>query len=212
MKKIVSMGIAFSVTALTSIAALAESADSSTSEESVQGTYLTAAKTAGDYVNGSNVTFSVKVTQSGITKGGFMVKAEGLEFVSSDVEGGEFSAESGAATFTGDSYDKDSVVATFTYKVIAKTGENVRFAISEHEDYPGAVDPIPVTGLVIEGTSASGTSSTPATSSTTSGNSSTINSGNSNGTTNSPATGAAFTLVPLVLTGAAIVVAARKRK
>ncbi|MDE7400170.1 MAG: hypothetical protein K2N06_11670 [Oscillospiraceae bacterium] len=211
MKKAISIGMVLAAMSLTS-AAFAESADPSNAEESVQGTYLTAAKTAGDYVNGANVTFSVKVTQSGITRGGFMVKTEGLEFVSSNVEGGEFTAESGAATFTGDSYAKDSVVATFTYKVIAKTGENVRFAISEHADYPGAVDPIPVTGLVTEGTSTSSTSSTPTTSSTTSGNSSAVNSGNSGGTTGSPATGAAITIVPLVLTGAAIVVAARKRK
>lgn len=211
MKKAISIGMVLAAMSLTS-AAFAESTGSSNAEESVQGTYLTAAKTSGDYVNGANVTFSVKVTQSGITAGGFMVKTEGLEYVSSNVEGGEFTAGSGAATFTGTSYAKDSTVATFTYKVIAKTGENVRFAISEHADYPGAVDPIPVTGLVTEGTSAGGTSSTPTTSSTTSGNSSAVIGGNSNNAANSPATGAAITIVPLVLTGAAIAVAARKRK
>lgn len=203
MKKIVFIGIACSVTALTSIAAFAESA---------QGAYLTAEKSSGEYVNGGTVTFSVKVTQSGITKGGFTVKAEGLELTDSKVEGGEFSASTGAATFTGASYAKDSVVATFTYKVTAGTGENVRFAISEHADYPGAVDPIPVTGIVVEGTSTGGTSSTPATSSTNSANNSAVNSGSSNSTIGNPTTGIASAIIPAILAGTAIVVAAKKRK
>lgn len=198
MKKAVSFGIVLAAMALTSTA-FAESADSS---DSAQGMYLTAVKTDGEYVNGANVTFSVKVTRDGVTKGGFMVKTEGLELVNSKVEGGEFDASSGAATFTGTSYAKDSVVAAFTYKVIAKTGENVRFAISEHADYPGAVDAIPVTGIVTAGTS-SGTSST-----SSGGNSNS----NSNGTTGNPTTGAAFAVVPTILTGAAIIVAAKKRK
>ncbi len=198
MKKAVSFGIVFAAMTLTS-AAYAESADST---DSVQGMYLTAAKTNGEYVNGANVTFSVKVTQNGVTKGGFMVKTEGLELVSSEVDGGEFVANTGAATFSGTSYAKDSVVATFTYKVIAKTGDNVRFAISEHADYPGAVDAIPVTGIVTTGTS-SVTSSTPSI-----GNSS----GNSNGATGNPTTGVAFAVVPAILTGAAILAASGKRK
>lgn len=198
MKKAISFGIVLAAMTLTS-AAFAESTDSS---DSVQGMYLTALKTNGEYVNGANVTFSVKVTQNGVTKGGFLVKTEGLELASSKVEGGKFDTESGAATFTGNSYAKDSVVATFTYKVIAKTGENVRFAISEHADYPGAVDTIPVTGIVTAGTS-SGTSN---------GTSSTPSGGNSNGTTGNPTTGAAFAVIPAILTGAAIIVAARKRK
>lgn len=205
MKKAISIGVVLAAMALTS-AAFAESTDSSNSTESSQGMYLTASKTAGEYVNGANVTFSVKVTRDGITKGGFMVKTEGLEYVSGNVNGGEFTTNNGAATFAGTSYAKDSVVATFTYKVIAKTGDNVRFAISEHADYPGAVDPIPVTGMVTAGTS-SGTSI--GTSSTTSGGNS---GGNSNGTTGNPTTGAAIAVVPAILTGAAIIVAARKRK
>lgn len=199
MKKAISIGIVLAAMALTSVA-FAESADSSNSAESAQGTYLTAAKTSGEYVNGANVTFSVKVTRDGITKGGFMVKTEGLELVNSKVEGGEFTANT--ATFTGTSYAKDSVVAAFTYKVIAKTGDNVRFALSEHADYPGAVDPIPVTGMVTAGTSGG----------TSTGASSTPSAGNSNGTTGNPTTGAAIAVIPAVLTGAAIVVAAKKRK
>lgn len=198
MKKAISFGIVLAAMALTS-AAFAESADSS---DSVQGMYLTALKTNGEYVNGANVTFSVKVTQNGVTKGGFMVKTEGLELVSSKVEGGEFNASSGAATFSGTSYAKDSVAATFTYKIIAKTGENVRFAISEHADYPGAVDAIPVTGIVTAGTS-SGTSN---------GTSSALSGGNSNGTTGNPTTGVAFAVVPVILTGVAILAASAKRK
>ena len=203
MKKIVSIGIDCSASALTSAAAFAES---------TQEAYLVAEKSSGEYVNGGTVTFSVKVTQSGITKGGFTVKAEGLELTDSKVEGGEFSASTGAATFTGDSYAKDSIVATFTYKVTANTGENVRFAISEHADYPGAVDPIPVTGIVIEGASASGTSSTPAASSTDSGSSSAASGGSSNTVTGNPTTGIASAIVPAILAGTAIVVAAKKRK
>lgn len=202
MKKAIFGGIALAAVTLTS-AAYAESADSS---DSARGMYLTASKTGGEYVNGANVTFSVKVTQNDVTKGGFMVKTEGLELVSSKVEGGKFDAGSGAATFSGVSYAKDSVAATFTYKVIAKTGENVRFAISEHADYPGAVDSIPVTGIVTAGTS-SGTSSAPSI-----GNSGANSGGNSNGTAGNPTTGAALTVIPVILTGAAIIVAARKRK
>lgn len=203
MKKTISMGIACSVMALTSTAAFAESA---------QGAYLVAEKSSGEYVKGGTVTFSVKVTREGIKNGAFIVQATGLELVDSRVEGGEFSASTNTASFTGTSVAKGGVVAAFTYKVTANTGENVRFAISEHVDYPGSVDPIPVTGLVVEGTSTSGTQSTPATSSNNSVSSSNASSGNSNGTTGNPVTGIASTIVPAILAGAAVVVAARKRK
>lgn len=203
MKKTISMGIACTVMTLTSVAAFAES---------TQGAYLVAEKSSGEYVNGGTVTFSVKVTREGIKNGAFIVQATGLELVDSKVEGGEFAASTNTASFTGTSVAKDGVVATFTYKVTANTGENVRFAISEHTDYPGAVDPIPVTGLVVEGTPTSGTSSAPTTSSTNSGNSSNVNSASSGGTTGNPTTGIASAIVPAILAGAAVVVAARKRK
>lgn len=199
MKKIVFAGIVSALTAVMSTAAFADSA---------QGNYLTAEKSGGKYVNGESVTFSVKVTQSGIKSGGFIVNATGLELSDYNVTNGTFDAGSGTARFSGDSFDKDSTVATFTYKVTAKTGENVRFAISDHADFPGAVNTLPVTGMVVEGTA----QSTPATSGTNSGTSSDVNSGNSNGTTGNPTTGIASAVVPAILAGAAVVVAARKRK
>lgn len=200
MKKAISIGIALASVTLFGVAYA----------ESAQSAYLTAVKTSGEYVNGGTVTFCVKATRDNVTEGGFIVKAEGLELVSSKVEGGNFA--SNTATFSGVSVAKDGIVASFTYKVTAKTGENVRFAISEHEDYPKAVDPIPVTGIVVEGSSASNTQSAPATSSTNSSNSSNVTGGSSNSATGNPVTGIASAVVPAVLVSTAAVVAARKRK
>lgn len=197
MKKIVSLGIASAVLALTAVAV---------SADAVSGTYL-AAEFDGTATAGGTIKVNVKLTQDGITDTAFIVKTEGLELVGEPTGAGSFifNANTGMATFaSATELNKDTVVATFEYKITAAEGEDVSFTLSDHAEYAGATNTDPVTTTV--GAAADESDSSDVVDSND-------ESSDVSGTdTENPGTGIALAVVPAVIAGAAVVVAAKKRK
>lgn len=194
MKKIISMGIASAVLALTSVAAFAANPT---------GAYLKAETVKGDFAEGSSVSFAVKATQDGVEDAELLVEYSGLKFT--NFVGGSaltsYNDESkkvlvlmgmdGVAFKTGDT------VATLDFEVTAKEGEEVSFKVIGNADqgYEGVVEGDAITAKV----GAANTTSD--------------NSDNNSGTTPpNPNSGIALAVVPAVIAGAAVVVAAKKRK
>ena len=201
MKKIISMGIASAVLALTAIAA---SADIKAVSEKV--------------VEGSTVTVTI-TTDADLDAFGFAASATGLELVGDP----EVSANTGfkvvgdgTVRFAG-GYPKGwkagDTIATLTYTVTAKAGEKVAVSL---DNYGGMKNVLLSTGelevVAAETSEPTSSESTPSESTPSeSGSESTPSeSGSGEGGENVP-TGVALAVVPAVLAGAAVVVA-KKRK
>lgn len=197
MKKIISMGVASAVLALTAVVASADATNEA---------YLDCRQKDGNVATGENISIEVFVTKA-VNDGAFVVKTEGLEYVSVDTNG-EYNEETKALAFAkGSGYKEGDVIATFTYKVTAADGETVSFALADHSTAPGAVSTTPITA-VVGGT----TSSEPTSSDNSDPVTSSDESNNSGANNNNPGTGIALAVVPAVIAGAAVVVAAKKRK
>lgn len=204
MKKILSMGIASAVLALTAVAASA-----ATSEKSVKATLAN-----GDLASGSNVTYNIVAVGEGIENAQVYLETEGLEFVGAKGENNFMVQPNEDNTFlaiaSGTAAADGAVIATVEYKVTAAEGEAVKFALKADETYPDVtVDTAAVTDTV-----AGASTSEPTSDPTSSDNSdtSTDESNNSGANGNNPGTGIALAVVPAVIAGAAVVVAAKKRK
>lgn len=204
MKKILSMGIASAVLALTSVAAFAETAETDFS-----------ANATGDFVAGETVTIEIKADKD-ITEAQALIKVTGLEFV--EYKGAEvgqgamnvvnkdgvFIANAGISADLTEllTFKSGEVIGTITYKVTGEVGSDVSFAFEADPDAPNAKpNTTAVTGKVVEGTS----DPTNSDNSDSSDNSGVVD-------PNNPPTGIALAVVPAVIAGAAVVVAAKKRK
>ncbi len=206
MKKIISMGIASAVLALTAIAA---SADIVAVTDKV--------------VEGNTVKVTI-TTDAELSSFGFVVSATGLELVGDPADVGLASfkvMEDGSVRFAG-GYPKGwkagDTIATLTYTVTAKAGEKVAVALSDFGDMGNVLKGTGEIEVVAEGAgeSSSSESSSESTSesSSESTSESTPESGESDPGTDpgaNPGTGIALAVVPAVLAGAAVVVA-KKRK
>ena len=201
MKKIISMGIASAVLALTAIAASAD----------------IKADTADKVINGQTIKVEITTTAP-ITDCGFVVSATGLEVVDVDttVDGATIlpgvtadgSLKIGGFSNTAEPLKAGTVLATITYTVTAATGEDVAVAIDTASQ---GYDDVPVnfTAKVEAEEESKPEESKPEESKPE--ESKPEESGSGEGGSDVPATGVALAVVPAVLAGAAVVVA-KKRK
>lgn len=183
MKKIISMGIASAVLALTAVAASA----------------AITATTADKAVNGKTVKVQI-TTDADVEAFGFNLAAEGLTATAADVQADGMivaaDAADGSINVNGislDGFKAGTVLATVTYTVTAETDADVAVALS---NMPGMTDTY--TGLtlkVVEEGAADPTKPDPTDPTDP----------------DQPSTGVALAVVPAVLAGAAVVVA-KKRK
>ena len=142
MKKILSMGIASAVLALTAIAASADIVAASTDNA----------------VNGGTVTVEVTTTEA-LEKFGFTVAATGLEVVEvAPAAVGIVStntAEDGSIIVAGvGAFAEGSVLATITYTVTGETGSNVAVTLGNYKDNEATFQNLEAT--VVEGTEPGG--------------------------------------------------------
>ena len=202
MKKIISMGIASAVLALTAIAASAD----------IKANGPETAKT------GDVITVTITTTAE-ITDCGFIVSATGLEFVSVDTtttdgsmivnkakEDGSYKI--GGTAAAGKTIAANSVLATITFTVTGETGTKPVVEIKNAAGYEEAVQNLTVEVVAEEKPA---TSDSDSESTSESGSDSTSESGAGEGGSDVPGTGVALAVVPAVLAGAAVVVA-KKRK
>lgn len=214
MKKILSLGIASAVLAMTALSASAN-VIVRTDSEVTNGAIITV-----DYVvdaNTANIVF--KTNASGLTlvnaSSAFITGAEGETIAISD----------DMKTFVGVGVGAraNEVIFSQTYTVDAKAGEAISINVTDVE--PAGISVTPLTVSVKESggsTTSSDTTSSDTTSSTTSSDttssdtassdtaSSTTSSDGGSATTNPP-TGVALAVFPAVIAGAAVVVAKKKR-
>lgn len=199
MKKIISMGIASAVLALTAIAASADI--KATTEDKV--------------VNGKDITVQI-VTTAKVEAFGFTVSASGLETTKEKVEAatGALSniAADGSVMVSGynvTGWDADSVLATITYTVTAETGADIAVVLDNMPGMDDAFENLPLKVVAEE-------TSEPEPSQPESSDPSSEPEPSDPGKEDpkdpeSPGTGVALAVVPAVLAGAAVVVA-KKRK
>ena len=205
MKKIISMGIASAVLALTAIAASAD----------IKANGPETAKT------GDVITVTITTTAE-VTDCGFLVSATGLEFVSVDTtttdgssivnkakEDGSYKI--GGTAAAGKTIAANSVLATITFTVTGETGTKPVVEIKNAAGYEEAVQNLTVEVVADEPTSSDSGSESGSDSTSESGSESTSESGAGEGGSDVPGTGVALAVVPAVLAGAAVVVA-KKRK
>lgn len=198
MKKIVSLGVASAVLALTAVAASA-----ATSEKSVKAVYVD-----GEFKTGATVTYNIVAAGEGVENAQLYFETKGLEFVNAEGKS-NFMAQANAdeaflALASGTAAEDGAVIATVTYKVTAEEGEEISFALKADESYPDVtVDETAVTQTV-----AGAADSTPDDNSDESGD----NSDSDSTDPSNPNSGIALAVVPAVIAGAAVVVAAKKRK
>ena len=202
MKKILSMGIASAVLALTAVAASAE----------------INATTDGNAVTGDTITVAITTTEE-VKAIGFTVSATGLEATSANVEvtgqaiAGD--ADDGSIIISGadlKGWAAGATIATITYTVTAETGADVSVALAAHNGMEHTFgDALKLT--VVEGTEQPG--GDPVDPGTEPGGDpvdpGTEPGGEQPGGETPPETGVALAVVPAVLAGAAVVVA-KKRK
>ena len=191
MKKIISMGIASAVLALTAIAASADMV----------------AATADKAVAGKDITVTITTTAD-VETFGFAVSATGLETTKDNVkateEGQAFGnvIEDGTVKVSGfnvGGYKAGTVLATITYTVTGDVDTDAVVALDNLEGYDEALQNLTVK-VEAEGT----TDPTEPTDPTDPGKEDPTD-------PSSPETGVALAVVPAVLAGAAVVVA-KKRK
>lgn len=184
MKKIISMGIASAVLALTAVAASA----------------TITATSADKVVNGKTVKVEI-TTDADIEAFGFNLAAEGLTATAADVQVEGLivpgDAADGSININGasvDGFKAGTVLATVTYTVTAETGADVAVALT---NVAGMKDEFTnFTAKVVEEGAADPTKPADPTDPTD---------------PDQPGTGVALAVVPAVLAGAAVVVA-KKRK
>lgn len=195
MKKIISMGIASAVLALTAIAASAD---------------MVAATTADKAVAGKDITVTITTTAD-VETFGFAVSATGLETTKDNVkateEGQAFAnvIEDGTVKVSGfnvGGYKAGTVLATITYTVTGDVDTDAVVALDNLEGYDEALQNLTVK-VEAEGTT-DPTEPTDPTDPTDPGKEDPTD-------PSSPETGVALAVVPAVLAGAAVVVA-KKRK
>lgn len=202
MKKIISMGIASAVLALTAVAAYAESAEATATPAFSMITEPENPVTGGEF------TVEFIGESSDVSTLQFSVETEGLEYVSADYKAGDttlFDADTKAFGTVG-GIEEGKTFLTLTFTVTANVGEAVSVKV-----VPGSVNfeaVMPevdsITLQVVEGGDTSDL--TPSGSDSGSGSEST-----DGGDTTNPPTGIALAIVPAVLAGAGVVVA-KKRK
>ena len=194
MKKIISMGIASAVLALTAIAASAD----------------IKATTNDKAINGKTITVEISTTTA-IESFGFTVSAAGLETalenVAATTAGTAFANINAEGTvlvsgFNAAGYKAGDVLATITYTVTAETGSDIAVTLGNMDGYDEATQPLPLKVVAEEepGTSEPGTSEP-----------GTEEPGTEEPGTDVPGTGVALAVVPAVLAGAAVVVAKKRR-
>ncbi len=197
MKKILSMGIASAVLALTAVAASAN----------------IVAATDGNPVTGNTITVAI-TTDEEIKAVGFTVAATGLEATADNVEVGEGgmiskgAAEDGSIIISGanaQGWAAGATLATITYTVTAETGADVEITLANHNGmthtFGDALKLTVVDDTVDPGTDPVDPGTDPVDPGTDPGDD----------PTTPPETGVALAIVPAVLAGAAVVVA-KKRK
>lgn len=210
MKKILSLGVASAVLALTAVAASA-----TTSEKSVKAV---PADATSDFATGSTVAYNIVAVGEGIENAQVYLEAEGLEFVGAKGENNFMVQPNEDNTFlaiaSGTAAADGAVIATVEYRVTAAEGEAVKFALKADETYPDVtVDTAAVTDTVAGAATSSEPTSSDPTSSDNSDEPTSDDSSNASTTDpNNPGTGIALAIVPAVIAGAAVVVAAKKRK
>lgn len=199
MKKIISMGIASAVLALTAIAASADMV----------------ASTADKAVAGKDITVNISTTAE-VESFGFVVSGTGLEVKTAEAtgEGTAFAnvLEDGTVKVGGfnvGGYKANAVLATITFTVTGDVDSKAVVSLANGEGYDEALTNLTVT-VEAEG---SGDTSTSTDSGDSTGDQSGDQSGDSTGdnTGDNVPTGVALAVVPAVLAGAAVVVA-KKRK
>lgn len=199
MKKIISMGIASAVLALTAIAASAD----------------IKATSADKVINGKTIKVEITTTAA-ITDCGFVVSATGLEVESVDttVDGAtvlnstlaDGSLKIGGFSNTAEPLKAGTVLATITYTVTAETGKDVAVAIdTASQGYDDVT--VNYTATVVAEETSEPESSEPESSQPESSDPGKEDPKDPE----SPGTGVALAVVPAVLAGAAVVVA-KKRK
>ncbi|HCD69046.1 MAG TPA: hypothetical protein DEQ68_00315 [Ruminococcaceae bacterium] len=181
MKKIISMGIASAVLALTAVAASA----------------AITATTADKAVNGKTVKVQI-TTDADVEAFGFNLAAEGLTATAADVQADGMivaaDAADGSINVNGislDGFKAGTVLATVTYTVTAETDADVAVALS---NMPGMTDTY--TGLTLKVVAEGAADLTDPTDPTD---------------PDQPSTGVALAVVPAVLAGAAVVVAKKRK-
>lgn len=198
MKKIISLGIASAVLAMTALSASA--AVAVTGPDAIK---------PGDTIT---VEFRADVDLPANSAPGFVVAATGVEFVADSAKAnggiGMYSDSTKKFGFIKtDAVKAGDVLGTITYTVTAKDGENVTINVTDLEGFGDAnVAPLQVT-VKAE------TTSTPSDSSSETPSDSTPDSSSTSTTdpTKPPQTGVALAVFPAIIAGAAVVVA-KKRK
>lgn len=200
MKKIISMGIASAVLALTAVAAYAESAPAEATPAFTMFSEPENPVTGGEF----------KVEFIGETDGAdvqFIVETKGLELVNAETKGSlvNFNETTGKCGVVGTVADE--VFLTLTFTVTAAAGEGISVDVASANTNFDALMPEVTTMAVqvVEGGDTSDLTPSGSDSGSDSGSEST-----GDGTTNPP-TGIALAIVPAVLAGAGVVVA-KKRK
>lgn len=217
MKKIISMGVASAVLALTAVVASADIEAGVKAEVNGEATFAT----------GSTVVYNIVAVGDKVENTQLYWEATGLEFEKAEGNKGFMAMPNAAENFlvlaNGTAAADGDVIGTLTFKVSAEEGGDVKFALKGDPNFPSTpVDIAVVTDEKAvaptessEPTSSEPTSSEPVSDNSdenNSGNESGDNSSNSNGTVPNPGTGIALAVVPAVIAGAAVVVAAKKRK
>lgn len=203
MKKIISLGIASAICAITAISASAAPAyyDNATGEVTTDGVITVDVK-AGEEI------------KDGIA---FKIETEGLEVQDAKNPGSYTLNQYVAANQTfmvsgGESFDLKAgdVICTITAKVTAKAGEQISISLIDNTGVYTSVLPDIAYTDTVKGAETSDTSSDTSTSETSS-DTSTDTSDTEKDPDKSPATGVALAVVPAVLAAAGVVVA-KKRK
>lgn len=204
MKKIVSLGIASAVLAMTALSASA-AVVINTTDAVEEGKTITVTFTAdGAIAAGSGVGFTV--TASGVK----LEKSEPTTAMMASIgESGKFAAVTMAEQPAG------VVLLTQTYTVTAKAGEAVSINVSALEGFADStVTPVATTVKDTASSSDSGSTSTDSGSTSTDSGSTSTDSGSTSSTPGgdvNPGTGVALAVFPAVIAGAAVVVAKKKR-
>lgn len=200
MKKIISLGIASAVLAMTALSASAALVASTDAAAVNPGATITVTITVDTAVEG--VSFDVNATDN-------------LTYVSGTANGGMFSqvAPDGKKVMAAAAFEAGAVVCTLTYTVNGNVGDTVGVALANISGTTG--DPVNVSATVVEATSTPDSSapesSTPDSSAPESSTPDSSAAESTPGGNDNPNSGIALAVFPAIIAGAAVVVA-KKRK
>lgn len=208
MKKIISLGIASAICALTAVSASAADA----------GVRLTA---EGEVATGKTITISVS-TLAELEVLQFDIDAKGLkiESITMNPAAGTGMANSTNTRVMVASTSKipaGTLICTMTATVTAQAGEKATIALGDKDGVSTSILPegnaleVEVKGAAVTPPTSSGTTSDPTSSGTTSTSTPTSSGTSQGGSTTNPNTGVALAVIPAVLAAAGVVVA-KKRK